>query len=487
MKKILAVLLAISFIPAMSVFAENKTDEQKKEITTSVEYQAFQQIAGYVSELYIDDTYTPEDIMMMGISEYLGKMGDEALVQFLKGALQSLDDYSDFFTRSEYIEYNNALNKTFYGLGVQLQQMGEYVQIVDFVEENGLAEQSGFKIGDMIVEVDGKNVIGCSVTEVRNLVVGELGTTVLISVLRDGQTIHITGTRTAVNSSTVSGTVLKGNIGYIKILSFSENTVEEFEEISAQMQEDGVKKLILDLRNNLGGLVSAAVDIAKMIVPEGKIVDVVFRDESRNYSYSSELKEVPFDIAVLTNGDTASSSEILASAIQDSGVGILIGENTYGKAVIQNVYSLQNGMVFKLTIGQYKTRNGREIGHLGLEPDKEVINSIEKIDTTKYTKFDFLTPTKLGDSGTNVMAAKERLSVMNYYIGNLGNDIFNTDLKEAIREFQKRNGLVDSGVLDVPTQIALKEVFESLKTEVDNQLEIAYMYFGGNAEELYAD
>ncbi len=485
MKKLLALLLTICFIPCTNVFAEPEADEQKNKIKTSVEYQAYEQIAGYVSELYIDDSYTPEDIMMLGLSEYLGKMGDEALVQLLKSALQSLDDYSDFYTYNEFVEYNNALNKTFYGLGVQLQQMGEYVQIVDFVEENSLAEQSGFKIGDMIVAVDGENVVGCSVTEVKNLVVGELGTTVIITVLRDGENLHITGTRTAVNSSTVSGAILKGNIGYIKIASFGENTAQEFREVSTRMQEDGVSKLILDLRDNLGGLVTAAVEIAEQIVPAGKIVDVIYRDESKNYSCESQLATAPYDIAVLVNGDTASASEILAGAIQDSGAGILVGENTYGKAVIQSTYPLMNGMVFKLTVGQYKTRDGREIDHVGLEPDREVRNKTEKIDTTGYTKFDFLTPTKLGDSGVNVTAAKERLSIMRYFIGNLSNDVFNTDLKEAVREFQKRNGLVDSGVLDIPTQIAIKEVFESLQTEIDEQLHRAYTHFGGNIDDLY--
>ena len=339
----------------------------------------------------------------------------------------------------------------------------------------------------MIVAVGGINVVGSSVTEVRNLVVGELGTTVVITVLRDGKNIDITGVRTAVNSTTVSGVVLKGNIGYIKIASFSEDTAEEFREISAQMQADGIEKVIIDLRDNLGGIVSAAVEIAEEIVPAGKIVDVVFRDEAKNYSCYSELEKPPFDIVVLVNEETASSSEILASAIQDSGVGILIGETTYGKAVIQSTYSLQNGMVFKLTVGQYITRNGNEIANIGLEPDREVSNYTKKIDTTGYTKFDFLTPTKLGDSGVNVTAAKERLALMNYYIGNMTNDVFNTDLKEAIREFQKRNGLTDSGVLDVPTQIAIKEVFESLLTEVDVQLQTAYMHFGGSIDDLYKD
>lgn len=481
MKKILAMLLAICILPTTIGFASGIEDKK-----LSVEYQAYEQIAGYIADLYIDSSYTAEDIMKLGISEYLGMMGDEALVQFLKGALQNMDDYSDFYTRSEYIEYTNAINKTFYGLGVQLQQMGEYVQIVEFVEENGLAERSGFKKGDLIVAVDGRNVVGSSVQEVKNLVVGELDTTVNIRVLRDGEEIDIVGTRTAVNNATVSGVLLKGSIGYIQIMSFGETTAIEFKDISEQLKADGATKLILDLRDNLGGVVSSAVDIAKMLVPEGKIVDVIFRDEKKNYTCSSELKELPYeDMVVLVNDETASSSEILASAIQDSGAGILVGVTTYGKAVIQSTYSLQNGMVFKITVGQYKTRNGNEINKLGLEPDAEIRNSTERIDTTSYTKFDFLTPTKLGDSGTNVIAAKERLSVMNYFIGNLSNDVFNTDLKQAIREFQKRNGLVDTGILDVPTQIMIKEVFETLRQEIDEQLEYGYVYLGGTLEDLY--
>ena len=187
------------------------------------------------------------------------------------------------------------------------------------------------------------------------------------------------------------------------------------------------------------------------------------------------------------NENTASSAEILASAIQDSKAGILIGEQTYGKAVIQSTYPLNNGMVFKLTIGQYLTRNGNEIDHIGLTPDKEITNHIKHIDTTGYTKFDFLTPVSVGSSGVNVTAAKERLAVMNYFIGNLANDVFNTDLADALRQFQSDNGLSDSGVLDVPTQIKLKEVFESLEITVDIQIQEAYKYFGGNPDNLYTN
>ena len=496
MKKTIAIFMAALVFSSSAVFAHtdqiaaSDTVGQVKsdvDFEASVGYEAYEKLAGYIASKYLDESYTAEDIMRLGLSEYLGKMGDEALVPLLKGALKSLDEYSDFYTRSEFIEYNNTLNKTFYGLGVTLEQSGEYVMITSFVEENGLAEKSGFRVGDKIVKVDGINVVGSSITEVKNLVVGEIGTTVLITVLRDGKNVEITGTRTAVNNTTVSGGVLENGVGYITIASFSSGTAQEFAKACETMKKEGVTELILDLRNNPGGIVSAAVDIAEMIVPKGKIVDVQYRDKSLNHTYYSYLDQAPFKMVVLVNEGTASSSEILAGAIQDSGAGILLGEQTYGKAVIQSSYVLNNGMVFKLTIGKYLTRNGTEIDHVGLTPDIYVENYTKKIDTTGYTKFDFLTPTSLGASGTNVVAAKERLAIMDYYIGNLQNDVYNVDLKEAIKAFQTDNKMTDSGVLDVPTQIRIKEVFEKLQTEVDVQLQEAYKYFGGNIDDLYGE
>lgn len=455
------------------------------EIPESLTYQAYEQVAGYIADRYLDDSYTAEDIMKLGLSRYLEDKGDEALIALLKAALGGLDPYSDFYSSKEYQEYTDDLNSTFYGLGIIMRQDGEYVAIDGFAEENSLAERTGFMIGDKITKVNGVNVVGSSMTEVRNLIIGELGTTVLITLQRDGEEIEITGTRTAVSTSTVSGGVLEGGIGYISIGNFSTSTADEFAEIAQKLKDEGVKNLILDLRNSPGGVVSSATHIAEQLVPAGKIVEVRFRNATQNYIYYSDLMEVPFKIIVLVNNNTASSAEILASAIQDSGAGILMGEQTYGKAVIQSSYTLRNGMAFKLTVGQYLTRNGNEIDHVGLTPDIEVSNYHKRIDTTSYTKFDFLTPVSVGMSGTNVTAAKERLSVMKYFIGNLGNNVFNTDLEESVRAFQRDNELTDTGVLDIPTQIKLKEVFETLETTVDVQMQEAYKRFGGNVDDLY--
>lgn len=486
MKKILAIVMALFIIPQSLVLAA-PASEAENVVEKSVEYQAYELISGYIADMYIDDSYTPEDIMMIGISKYLEANGDEALVDFIKSALHALDDYSDFYSREEYIEYMNSINRTFYGLGITLQQIGEYVEIVSFVEEGGLAQQSGFMVGDKFYEVGGINVVGMSIDEVRNLVIGELGTTVKITVLRNGEKVSLVGTRTAVNTATVAGIVLEGKIGYVQIASFGNNTGLEFREILNQLKAEGVKKLILDLRNNGGGVVTAAVEVAREIVPKGKIIDVKYRDSKMDYTYQSTIDKAPFEIVTLVNENTASAAEILASSIQDSGAGILMGVDTYGKAVIQSPYYLNNGMVLKLTVGQYITRNGHKINKEGLTPDEYIENGTKKVDTSEYTKFDFLTPASLGTSGQNVIAAKERLAGMGYYNGNMQNDVFNVDLKEAVIKFQRANNLVDSGVIDVPTQIKIKEVFERIDAIVDVQMREAYKYFGGDPKVLFGE
>jgi carboxyl-terminal processing protease len=478
-----AVMLCSSF--AVSAADSAQTDTVNSDIVLSGEYVAFDQIAEYVSERYLDSDLSKEDIKLMGISSLL-EDNETMLVELLKSTLTSLDPYSDFFTADEYQKYIDQINQTFYGIGVYLQESDGYVEITGFVEEGGTAEQVGLEAGDKIIKVDGTNVVGKGINEVRNRIAGEYNTDVLLTVLRDGKEIEITAHRVAVSQSTVSGGIMKGNIGYISIKSFGANTASEFESIMKQLQENNVKKLILDLRDNPGGFVDAATDIAKMIVPHGKIVTVSYRNEEENTVEYSEVRDTPFNIIALVNENTASSSEILSSAIQDSGAGKLLGTQTYGKAVVQQLYSVANGsMIIKLTTGQYLTRNGREINGIGLEPDYYVTNYKKQIDTTQYTPFDFQNRYAIGQNGNSVKAAKERLKLLGYYSGNTDDTVFNADLQNAVKSFQSEVGLSPDGVLDIATQVKLKEQFETLETVVDRQLQTAYEKFGGNVEDLY--
>ncbi len=488
-KKITAAALAALMIaiPAVS-FAEDISGDLEEQIEVSGEYEAFEKIAQYVSERYIDDSFSKEDIMQKGLSALL-ENNNPLLIDLLKATLESMDDYSEFFTAEEYNEYINQFNQTFYGIGIVMRQSddGNYVEIIGFSEENGKAEEAGFRIGDKICKVNGTDVTGWKLSDTRELIVGKEGTTVEVTVLRDGVEINITATRVAVSENTVTGGILNGNIGYIQLTSFNAKSVSEFETNLNFMRDHDVKKIIIDLRNNGGGLVSAAVDIAEMIVPKGKIIDVKFRESQYDATYNSNLAHKEFDFAVLVNEYTASSAEILASAIQDSGAGVLIGTQTYGKAVIQNQYPLSNGMVFKLTVGQYITRNGREINHVGLTPDKEVENVIEKIDDTDYTKFDFATRTSFGDTHSNVTAAKERLYMLRFYDGETDSGVFTEELKESVRNFQQANSLLPNAVLDVATQLRINNLFLELESTEDKQLTYAYEFFGGSRDDLYLD
>lgn len=493
-KKIIAVFLSFAIMSAVpvSVYAAdevNQTEEVqdtagKNEIEVSGEYEAFERLAGYISQFYVDDTLTKEEVMIKGLSSFL-ESDPDILIPLFKKMFESVDNYSEFFTAEEYQQYQNSVNQIFYGIGVAIKKNGDYVEITGFSEENGTAEQAGFKIGDKIYAVDGEECKGKSLNDVRNLIVGALNTTVNITVLRNGEIIDLVGTRVEIRQNTVTGGVFEGNIGYIKISTFGSSTSDEFGSLLDDFREKNVQKIILDLRNNGGGRLDAAVFIAQQIVPKGKIIDVVYRDSKYNETHMSELPRAEFDFLVLVNENTASSSEILASAIQDSGVGKLVGTTTFGKGVVQNVFPLDNGMKFKLTIAQYKTRNGREINNIGLEPDEYVENTTKRIDTTEYNQFDFKTRWAMGDISERVTAAKERLSLLNYFAGKTDDPVFNDDLRMAVTAFQTDNNLCASGVLDVVTQVKIEELFEKLETVVDLQLQSAYKMFGGNPDSLY--
>ncbi len=483
---IAAVTASLMICASLTAYAaKSDTQTEKSDITLSNEYIVYDQIADFVSENYLNSQLSKEDIMLMGISNYL-KDNEEVTLELLKSMLTSLDPYSDFFTAEEYIKYLNQINRTFYGIGVYLEEKDGYVEIAGFVEENGPAEEAGFIVGDKIVGVDGEDVEGKSLDYIRSKVIGELNTEVKVTVLRGEETVELTGKRVAVSQNTVSGGIMKGNIGYIVIKSFGTDTVSEFSAMVRQLREHDVKKLILDLRDNPGGMVDAAVDIAKMIIPRGDIVKVTYRGSDKTESYRSELGNVPFDMMVLVNENTASSSEILASAIQDSGAGKLLGTQTYGKAVIQQLYNVGSGrFVIKLTTGQYLTRKGREINGVGLEPDFIVTNYKKNIDTTQYTPLDFQNRYAVGQNGSAVKGAKERLAMLGYYDQNNDDTVFDTGLQSSVKAFQTEIGLSPSGVLDIATQVKLKEQFEKLETVVDRQMQTAYEKFGGKIEDLY--
>ena len=480
-KKITAFVLSFAMLgTALTAFA--KTTEAKKEIEVGEGYQVWENIAAYIAETYIDGSLSKEDIMKMGLSNLLED--EEAMIEVLKKTLESLDPYSTFMTYDEYTEYIAKMDGVLFGLGVTIEQREDGVYISGFAE-GSLAREAGFCENDKIVAVEGENLEDASLEEVRMAIVGELDTQVAITVERNGNILDLVGTRCAINTATVVGGILNGNIGYIQIITFGSETAQEVRALLNTFQESEVKKLIIDLRNNAGGLLNSAISLSKMLVPKGKIIEVKYRDATLNQNYYSELEKSYYETIILVNGNTASSAEIFASAMQDSGAAQIYGTNTFGKGLIQATYPLNNGSILKMTTGEYLTRNGKQINGEGIEPDVIVHNYKEKIEVGQYTKFTFTDRWSLGNSGEPIKAAKERLSMLGYFTGNATNEIFNVQLQEALKAYQSKSGLSASGVLDIPTQVKLDETFGSLEKEVDVQLQKAYEAFGGNPNELY--
>ncbi|MBQ7794103.1 MAG: PDZ domain-containing protein [Clostridia bacterium] len=436
-------------------------------------------VLNYVSNLYINDGVTSDHLMQEAIEEAV-RENPELMYSMIKSAFGILDEYSEFYTAEEYEKQFQRLNRIFYGMGVLIQLRDGNINIIQ-VQEGGGAEAAGILAGDIIIAVDGTSVLGFSTDEVVNMVAGDEGTTVKVKILRDGVEMEFDVERKRVDQSTAGYSILENNIGYLAIYSFADITPSEVKEALGIFDENGITDIILDLRSNPGGILTSVLDVANMLVPEGAIMHAMYRDETRNVTYSSENKESKYSLAVLVNGDTASAAEVLTGALQDSGAGYIIGEKTFGKGLIQEIFNLQNGDAFKLTTGHYLTRDGHDIQGVGIEPDEVVKNHTEQIDVTQYETFDYATKWRLGDAGKGVLAAKQRLSVMGYYSGPIDEN-FDLMLEHAVYNFQEAVGLYPYGVLDFSTQATMENHFYVLDVLIDDQFEAAYNYFTQNSE-----
>lgn len=474
-RRILAVFLAAAVIIPQAVFA-NTVDAD----SAALNYEYFTRLMTYASQLYIDDDISAEELIDAAFSKAI-KENPDLITELLKAGFSSLDEYSEYYTPKEYTDFVNNINHTFYGIGVVIQKKEDYVEVTNCLE-GGAAFSAGIEAGDKIVSVDGVSAVKKTLSEVQSMVTGDLGTDVSVTVLRAGQEIDFAMKRAPVSDITVSYILLKGNIGYVRIINFAEKTSTEFAEVLKKIENDGVTNVILDLRDNPGGYLTSAIEIAKMIIPEGVVVQTMYRQEEKNEIYYSELKNPKFKFNVLVNKNTASAAEVLSGAMQDSGIGTLIGETTYGKAVIQEIFRMADG-AFKLTTGHYLTRDGHEINKKGINPDEYIVNPTQPVDLSRYTPLDYQIKWKVGEQDNTIQGAKERLRRLRYYSGEINMD-FDTALEEAVTRFQGDMGLFPYGVLDISTQTRLENEFSQTEEMIDRQFEAAYTSFGGKLSDL---
>ncbi|MCM1570174.1 MAG: S41 family peptidase [Roseburia sp.] len=303
---------------------------------------------------------------------YLHEVSDEDLRNGIyKGMLEALDDaYSEYYTSEELEELLKQTSGTYYGIGayVGLDTETQLPKISGVIKDTP-AQAAKLRANDLIYEVNGESTYGLSLTEAVALIKGEEGTQVVLTILRDGETLEIPVTRAKVETPTVESKMLENQIGYIQILEFDDVTTDQFAEALAVLKGSDMKGLILDLRANPGGNLDTVVDIAKMLLPEGLIVYTEDKAGRRAEYKCDGKRRLELPLVVLVDMNSASAAEILAGAIQDYEIGTLVGTTTFGKGIVQSVMPMKDGSAIKLTVSSYYTPKGRNIHGTGIEPD----------------------------------------------------------------------------------------------------------------------
>lgn len=308
---------------------------------------------------------------------YLHDVDEEELQEGIyKGYISGLDDpYSVYYDEEETKSFYETTEGEYDGIGAVLSQnMDTGIITLVQIYDDSPAMKAGLQDEDILYKVDKEEVTGEDLTEVVSHIKGEKGTTVDITVLRgeENEEVTVTVTRDTIQAQTVEYRMLEDNLGYIAVSEFDSVTYDQYQQALEDLQNQGMQGLIVDLRNNPGGNLSTVCDMLDLMLPEGLIVYTEDKDGNRQEMTSDDEHQFNLPMTVLMNGNSASASEIYAGAIQDYGLGKIVGTQSYGKGVVQQIFDLKDGTCVKLTIAEYFTPNGRNINGEGITPDVEV-------------------------------------------------------------------------------------------------------------------
>lgn len=290
------------------------------------------------------------------------------------GALQGMvstlgDKHSTYLGGDLYKDFSAQMSGTYAGIGVYIASTDDGILIAG-VMEGSPAEEAGLQRGDILVSIDGTSVEGYQLEDVSKHIRGPVDTSVDLVVRRNGEEQSFTVQRRQIHVPTVAGKMVDGtDVGYIRIAVFSDGTADDFTKEFTKLREQGMKKLILDLRDNPGGIVEQAVGVASNFVPPNSNIVSYTEQDGKLDQYTAQGTDDPIPIVVLVNENSASASEIVAGAVQDMKLGSVVGVKTYGKGTVQGVFPVDSSSAVKVTVAKYRTTNGREIDGVGIEPD----------------------------------------------------------------------------------------------------------------------
>ncbi|MCB2290496.1 S41 family peptidase [Clostridium sp. CS001] len=312
---------------------------------------------------------------------YDGKIDDDVLVEgAIKGMTNSLEDpYTVFMNKKEFLDFNTQTEGAYTGLGLQVGVKENNIVVIAPFDESP-AKKAGIISGDIIEKVNGTDVSGKELEKAVSMMKGKENESVTLTINRKGKgSFDVSMKRAKIELITVKGEMLENSVGYIQLTMFDEHTGDNFKKKLTELQAKGMKSLIVDLRGNPGGLLDQCVDVTSNFVPEGKVITYTIDKDKNKKEYKSKGgSAIGMPLTVLTDGGTASASEIFSGAVRDYKVGTLVGEKTFGKGVVQtmlyrSVDGFNDGTALKVTISKYYTPVGENIHHIGIKPEINIV------------------------------------------------------------------------------------------------------------------
>ncbi len=484
-KKILSLLLVLSIALGCVAFGEEtapsavKTPQQQQAEVVEYSNNMQKNIIRTYAHALADNYYygiEDEELLFAVICSVIdeGKLDINKAIAAMVKALD--DEHAEFYTPEEYQAMTEDIAGSFSGIGVTIRDHDKGVLVLSVIE-GGPAYKAGMMAYDYIVGVNGQNVTELNSAQVRELIVGETGTEVKIKVLRGGNELELTCIRDTVEVSQLETKMLNEKTAYAKLLQFTTNAPEEMEAYVKELRSKNVKNLVLDLRDNPGGDLQAAIDIANIFISAGAIAELRYKDETKKQLLRSKNFNAPnFKMLVLVNEHSASASELLATAIQSRGVGKILGTQTYGKGSMQVLNRAVTGAGFKYTIGEFYSYKGKRVHTVGVTPDIVVENEESKVDESKFEAIDMNKATAGTLDEQMTLALEQRLNALGYI--EQPDSVFDEQTKDAVSRFQAVLGHEITGTPGIYEYIYLNDYnYTELTTIVDNQIDAAIEYF----------
>lgn len=476
-----AVLLIVLSISSFTcVYGEEITAEEESKNSAAMYPTAYQKktMAQLTLQLAENYYYGVEDVDLLYRALCncidLGYFDYDSAVEYMMGLLD--DKYSEFYSSERFQQLYTSISGEFYGIGVSITLSGDHVVVAN-VFPNSPAEKSGILPYDLIVSVDGVDIAGMSTADVANLIKREKGNKVDIGIIRNGVPMTVTCYCDEVDQNPISYEILEdGKIGYIYLSTFSLNIDEFLAPVLAEFEEKGITDIILDIRNNGGGELNAAISLANCFVPEGVVAKFKYKNEENNRDLTIEngMSKSPYNLVLLVNENSASASELFTGAVKDRNAGTVIGTKTFGKGSMQTVQTLITGSAVKYTIAEFHSPNDNRIHTVGITPDYVVENSSYKVNEEDFSDAIFENVGDLND-GEHILAIEQRLSALGC-MESEADETYDDETKEALMYFQLSKGLEITGVADVYTLVALNDIVYDFEIVNDDQLDAAIEY-----------